>query len=112
MAGKKRGLYVPNIWTRFDFIPGDQVSKTHVMHSLYLSFHWGIRNFPQRENTFSLESCRVPHIAVRRSNPFWQVALRYSLFPIKSIIWVIFIINSRRLELSGLAVAKIFGRVG
>lgn len=54
----------------------------------------------------SLENHRVLHSAVRRSNPFWLDTLRNSLFPIKSIIWVIFIINGRRLELSGLAVAK------
>lgn len=78
---------------------------------LYHRFHGASTIFP-REEMHSLQSRRDLYTALRRSNPFWLVALRYSLFPIKSIIWVIFIINSRRLELSGLAVAKIFGHVG
>ena len=60
----------------------------------------------------SIDSRRLLHAVPRRSNPFWLVALRYSLFPIKSIMWVIFILTGRRLELSGPAVPKIFGRVG
>ena len=41
--------------------------------------------FPREEMPF-LESCRVLHTALRRSNPFWLVALRYSVFSVKSII--------------------------
>lgn len=112
MAGKKRGLHVPSTWTtrNFNFIPGDQVTNiTTVLHSLYHRFHWGTHDFPEGVIP-SLESCRLLHTALR-SNPFWLVALRYCLFPIKSIIWVIFIINSRRLELSGLVVVKLFEHV-
>lgn len=70
----------------------------------------GASTISPREEMLSLGSFRVLYIA-QRSNLFWLVAPRYSLFLIKSIIWVIFIINGRRLELSGPAIVKIFGHV-
>lgn len=111
IIGVKRGLYVSNTWTGFNSFSGEQVSKTSVC-VVYTTGTTGTSVIFLREEIPSLESRGVLPPALRRSNPFWLVALRYSLFPIKSIIWVIFIINGRRLELSGPAVAKIFGHVG
>lgn len=93
----ERHLCVSNLLTRFSFVLGDEVITTNVICRPHQRLHWSIHNFAQGREFLFFWELQESQAIPGRSNPFLLFSLRYSVFPIISIIWVIFKINGEGL---------------